>query len=350
MPAVTILMAVYNGERYLTSALSSLLAQTFRDFDVLVIDDGSTDRSAEIVERASDARIRQIRNERNQGLTRSLNIGLRAAKGRYIARMDADDVSHPERLARQVAFLNAHPDHVLVGSSIRRIDGAGAVLETVRKPMADLELRWVSMLRTALDHSSVTFRRLAPGGDPYLYDERFVTAQDAEMWPRLLRDGKGAVLAEPLIDYRVHETSVTARRGTDQIETLGAILSELAAETYRLDDAACARLPNLWRVLHTDAPFDDAVFEAAMLALDDLIDNFVAKERLTPSQVRFVRARAAGQFWVAALRRRHAETGSRPLRAGRLLWQGRRLVPGLVRRIAHRGAEALGRRTGIGAP
>src|SRR5579884_2731916 len=125
-PAVSVLMTVYNGQRYLPQAVRSILAQTFADYEFLIVDDGSTDRTPVILQQFSrvDARIRLFRHD-NVGLTKSLNRALLHVRGRYLARMDADDVSLPERFARQVSFLEAHNEHVLIGGRCLLIDPDG---------------------------------------------------------------------------------------------------------------------------------------------------------------------------------------------------------------------------------
>ncbi len=116
-PRVNVIMAVFNGEQYLQEAIESILRQTFDNFEFVIIDDGSTDKTVEILNRFSDERIKRLTNESNIGLTRSLNRGIRFSRGEYIVRQDADDVSLPERLAKQVAYLDAHSMVGLVGTS-----------------------------------------------------------------------------------------------------------------------------------------------------------------------------------------------------------------------------------------
>lgn len=130
-PRVSVIMSVFNGEHYLRYAIDSILSQTFKDFEFLIIDDGSTDRSQEIIHSFSDTRIHLICNTENIGLTKSLNNGISLALGEYIARMDADDISHPTRLERQVAYLDSHPDVALVGACADTIDDTGLVVGTL---------------------------------------------------------------------------------------------------------------------------------------------------------------------------------------------------------------------------
>ena len=125
MGNVTVLMPVYNAERYLRQAIESILSQTFHDFEFMIINDGSTDSSRDIVLSYHDSRIRLIDNETNIGLPRTLNRGLSLAKGEFIARQDADDESNPDRLAHQVAYLSSHPHVALLGSQCTVIDQHG---------------------------------------------------------------------------------------------------------------------------------------------------------------------------------------------------------------------------------
>ena len=125
VPRLSVILPVYNGSAFLAEAMESVLNQTFRDFELLVIDDASTDGSAAVAEQFGDPRVRVIRQEANRRLPATLNHGLDLARGEWVARMDADDICHPQRFARQVAFLEAHPDHGVVGSWSEDIDEYG---------------------------------------------------------------------------------------------------------------------------------------------------------------------------------------------------------------------------------
>lgn len=334
VPKVSVLMAVYNGERYLQTALDSILKQSFRDFELIIVDDASTDGTASLLDACSDLRISRYRNPKNLGLTKSLNVGLGLTNGSYIARMDADDVSHPDRLAIQLAFLEHHLDHVLVGTSYRLIDEAGKPFLTNIKPMDDLELRWVSHMRTALEHSSVMFRRLGSDGTPYLYDERYRTAQDYEFWLRLLKDGKGRVLKEVLVDYRVHPANITASDSESQVEYQQAIALRHATETYDLSPAEERQVAAWLRLFLTPQPFSDSEFADALRGLKVLADHFIARHKLSGSAARFIRARAAGQFWYGVLPRRRPPSRPNLSRLVRLLWIGRETLPSLLLRFS----------------
>ena len=196
-------MSVHNDLRYLPQAVDSILRQSFDGFEFLILDDGSTDGSADYLRRLTDPRVRLVRNETNLGLTRSLNGGLDLAGGEFIARMDADDVVMPERLARQVAFLQAHPDTGIVGSSRVLIDEAGDVIAHAPAAQTDARIRWKCLLGNPFAHPAVMIRRDVLKRHALRYDESYRTAQDYELWTRLLAVTKGYNLPEPLLQYRL---------------------------------------------------------------------------------------------------------------------------------------------------
>ena len=214
VPNVSVVMSVYNGERYLRSAIDSILGQTFRDFEFLIVNDGSADGSREIIRSYSDPRIRLIDNDRNLGLTRSLNVGLRRARAPLVARQDADDVSHPTRLERQLQFLNGNAEVALLGAQAEMIGDRGAHLSypELCKATEEESIRWQMTVDSAFVHTSVMFRRADILEQFGGYDETFTNGQDADLWSRVA--GKYSVrnLAEILVDNRVHAESISSRK------------------------------------------------------------------------------------------------------------------------------------------
>lgn len=184
-PKLSVLMSVFNNRGYLKKAIESILSQTFADFEFLIIDDSSNDNSKETILSYKDSRIVFIENDRNMGLAKSLNKGLEISKGKYIARMDADDVSRPDRLARQIEILEANPKIGIVGSHFEIIDNRGKIFATRKVPNDNAIIR--TMLANAqnpLAHGSVMFVKdyiLLIGG----YNEQFPYAQDFELWSRM---------------------------------------------------------------------------------------------------------------------------------------------------------------------
>lgn len=212
MAKVTVLMPVYNAGAYLEHSIRSILGQTWTDFEFLIVNDGSTDNSRDIVLSFRDARIRLIENSANIGLTKSLNRGLKSAGGEYVARQDADDISCPARLERQVKFLDAHPDVVLLGTRARAVDEKGAPTreQRLRIPVGLHAIRWYLMFQNAFVHSSVMFRRTIVWEKIGGYNESFERAQDYELWSRIARTHAVENLPETLIDHRHEYGSVVS--------------------------------------------------------------------------------------------------------------------------------------------
>ena len=204
-------MPVYNGGRYLSSAFESILNQTFTDFEFIAVNDGSTDRTAQILDEYKDPRIRVL-HQTNCGLACSLNRGIRESSGEYIARMDADDISEPDRLSHQMEFLNTHPDYVLVGTNALMITQDGVPLCSFDNPTTDKNLRQVlfEKYQSPFVHGSVMFRRNAAFSCG-LYDEGIrQDVEDLLLWRAMARTGKVANLPQVLYRYRIVPGGITA--------------------------------------------------------------------------------------------------------------------------------------------
>jgi glycosyltransferase involved in cell wall biosynthesis len=201
-PSVSVLMSVYNGERYLSRAIESILAQSFTDFEFIIINDGSTDGSAEIIKSCSDSRIRYV-EQKNVGLSESLITGINLCLGKYIARMDADDIALQQRLERQFDFLERRPNCALLGTACYVIKEDESIWFTMQHPSNDLEIRWRLLFNSPFVHSSVMFRRdaLLEVGS-YTQDESYSYVEDYELWSRLTQRYQVANLPEALLKYR----------------------------------------------------------------------------------------------------------------------------------------------------
>lgn len=218
MPDVSVLMSVFNGERYLRQAVDSILNQTFTNFEFIIVDDGSADSTWDnLSEYAShDRRIVLIRNEKNIGLTKSLNKGMRIAQGKYIARQDADDISLADRLERQAEFLDNHTDVVIVGSDCYTMDENGNHTGTYLYPKSDTEIRWLMLFQCNFAHPSVMLRADVLAQNGLRYDNKAVHAQDYELWSRLLSYGKGRNLSPPLVKLRIHADRISQTKASQQ--------------------------------------------------------------------------------------------------------------------------------------
>lgn len=220
-------MPVYNAERYVGDAVQSIVSQTWRDWEFIIIDDGSTDRSSEILRdwAAREPRIRLIARA-NTGYLQALNDGLSLAAGEFIARMDADDVAIAERLERQIAFLESHPECVAVGSALLRIDADGDVLceEPMPETHEEIEARLFNGLG-ALGHPAVTMRRATlteVGG----YREAYYGAEDHDLWLRLAEHGRLANLRQALLMSRVHAENFTFVHYERSRSAVGAVVAD----------------------------------------------------------------------------------------------------------------------------
>jgi len=218
-PLVSLVMAVRNGERFLRESIQSVLAQSFRGFELLIVDDASTDRTRAIIDSYHDRRIRVITNETQRGLSASLNRGIGAARGRYIARLDADDVAEPERLAAQVELLEQRPEIALAGSWYTIVDEQGREIARRAVPCDHHEIRWMLGFCNAFAHSAVMIRKSALD-EVGLYDESLTYAMDYDLWLRIAARMRVANLGRYLVRWRANSASLTAALGdgTERVE------------------------------------------------------------------------------------------------------------------------------------
>jgi glycosyltransferase involved in cell wall biosynthesis len=220
-PKVSVLLPVYQGERYLREAINSILNQTFTDFEFIIIDDASTDRSAEIIRSYPDARIRFMQNQTNLGLIATLNKGLEAACGEYIARMDQDDVSLPERLSKQVAFMNSREDLAASGTWSRDIDDEGKVIGN-RCLGFGKQLLYGYWWPCPIIHPSAIIRRSLLGN--LRYDAEAMYCEDYDFWLRLREKHPIDNLPEYLVLYRVHSKSMSIKHSEKQLRSVHRVL------------------------------------------------------------------------------------------------------------------------------
>jgi glycosyltransferase involved in cell wall biosynthesis len=218
MPKVTVLMSAYNSEHYLLESIESILNQTFKDFEFLIINDGSTDKTREIILSVNDPRIHLIDNEENLGLTRSLNKGLQIAQGEFVARQDADDISEPERLQHQVDFLEAHPEVALLGTWHKEVDAQGNLVGMWNLPSDWIQICWALLFYTPFVHTSVMMRKATILQKIGFYNEDFSYSQDYELWARAARTLPVFSLKERLVRTRVNPFSMTATYGSKTLE------------------------------------------------------------------------------------------------------------------------------------
>lgn len=214
-PKISVVMSVYNGEKYLRESIESILQQTFSDFEFIIINDGSTDQTKEILEFYKDSRIRLI-HQGNKGLTKSLNKGIKLAKGEYIARQDADDISYPKRFEKQIAYMASNADIALCGTWVKIF---GTLDTEWHYPLSHDEISCKHLFENSLAHSSVIIRNSIIKKHNLFYDETLKTSQDYDLWVRISQNHRIANLNELLLKHRLHETNVGKIKKTDQIHS-----------------------------------------------------------------------------------------------------------------------------------
>jgi len=215
-PLVSVLITAYNSERYIARAVQSILSQTLVEFDLIVVDDGSTDNTLEILNgfQQRDQRLKICPNE-HRGIVPSANQGLGMCSGKYIARLDADDFSLPNRLEIQVRFLEAHPEIVILGSSVFLVDDMDQVLNVSVPPSSDTAIRAALLLDNPFSTSAVMMRNMVLQDNNISYEPFYLHAEDYDLWSRLLDFGEGCNLTDPLSCRRIHPEQRSTREMDD---------------------------------------------------------------------------------------------------------------------------------------
>lgn len=233
-PKVTVLIPVYNREQYVATAIESILAQSFIDFELLLIDDGSTDGSVEILRcYTTDPRVRLVCNEHNLGIPKTRNRGIDLARGEYVAMLDSDDWAYPRRLEKQVAFLDRHRDFAVVGAWATEMNEKGRSLRRVKiLPVLPGELQSRLLFRSCHHHSSIMARTAVL--QEYRYREQYAVCEDFDLFVRLARTYKLGNLPNILVCRRVHASGITRERAQvvkqNNLEIVSAQLAELGVE------------------------------------------------------------------------------------------------------------------------
>lgn len=211
-PLVTVLMPVYNAEKYLSEAIDSILAQTYKNFEFLIINDGSTDRSESIIldYQSKNPKIVYVKNETNIKLIETLNKGVRMANGKYIVRMDADDISKPSRIEKQVEYMEAHPTVGVCGSYFTVFGEGINKPYIVKRPLGNNNIKASMLFTNAIGHPNVIIRRSVMINNGVFYDKRFFRIEDWGLWTELMPYCDFGNLPCSILNYRRSSTQETA--------------------------------------------------------------------------------------------------------------------------------------------
>ncbi len=302
-------MPAYNAERYILQSVESVLAQTYENFELLIVNDGSSDRTLDILSDISDQRIKVLNNSHNLGIVGSLNRAMAAARGRYIARIDADDCCMPTRFIKQKAVLDSNPGVLIVGTEMSVLE-RGQIKFTRQRADPDPEvLRWMLHVGNPVGHPSMMFRaEVIPALGEYLREE-FKYAEDFDFSHRVLLRGNISVIPENLVIYRQHNENLTRTRRFEMISRTAAVLGDVYSALLSTDCSGEARL--VAEHLIAGNPLEDAASAEQLGSfLNRLMSAFVAAYRLTPAQTESVQLHTGKLWW---------RTIQATLRAGRFM-------------------------------
>lgn len=231
-PKISVIMPVYNAGKYLKDAIDSILNQSFSDFEVFIIDDRSTDDSLETIRSYKDERIILIEKEINTGYTDSLNMAIKLAKGKYIARMDADDISLKDRFLKQYNHMEANPDIMLLGSFYQVIGKE----KVFRFPKSYEEIKVFALTQNPVPHPTALIRSSVLHDNKLFYDRSYEPAEDFELWTRIIKLGRVENLQEVLLNYRVHEGQISNTKKEIQDRAADKIRTAQIEILIRLDE------------------------------------------------------------------------------------------------------------------
>lgn len=291
---VSVLMPVYNGAQYLQEAIDSILEQTYKDFEFIIVDDGSTDESAAIIAKnvTQDNRLVVLRNENNSGICVTLNKGLAAARGRYIVRMDCDDIALPERIERQVAFMDQRSDVGVAGCNIDMFYSDHPENHNVHSFDVDsYECRAGLLFATCVAHPAVIIRKSVLVKHNLQYDDYFRGMEDYYLWWQISKYAQITNLPELLLRYRLHAKQVTQTQVNDdfirrQREFLDQRIADMGVSL------ATDELNVLERYLVANNSFDDEKLEAFIIVLRKLLQPLYNTDRRSYKALKLVIGKA----------------------------------------------------------
>jgi len=280
-PVISVLLPVYNAERYVAEAISSILTQTFTDFELIIINDGSTDNSGNVIKQFKDQRIILV-EQNNQGLATSLNNGLKIAKGRYIARQDNDDVSAPDRFQKQVEYLEKHPGIGLLGTAALIVDENNK--ETGRfhqHPLSSHELKYFLLFDNPFVHSSVMIRRtvMQQVGTYYTGKQYF---EDYNLWSAIARVSGVANLPDKLVRYREVSQGMSKTTEDYRLRVRNQSFQNIQHYLSPTTDATLAEFLDLYYGIKAPE-INAAKFFKKMM--DKILKAFCTKENISPEQL-----------------------------------------------------------------
>ncbi|MDR0682120.1 MAG: glycosyltransferase [Dysgonamonadaceae bacterium] len=273
---ISVILPVYNGEKYLCEAIDSILTQTFRQLELIIINNASTDSTREIILQYQDPRITLVNNETNQGLIYSLNKGLSLCKGKYIARIDADDVALPNKLELQYKYMEAHPEIGICGNSMESFNNKTHYSQQVDFAVSDQKIRAFAFFQSPFNHPSVMLRKAVLDQHHLQYPKQYHNAEDYGLWIEILKYTQGHNIPAVLTRYRKHEDSETAQ-DDKKIENKIEIVTQL--HTQYLKQNGIFLEPEQMQVYtrFTDRSFPCELNNKKQIEVKKVLKNFLAQ-------------------------------------------------------------------------
>lgn len=309
-PAVSVLMAAYNGATLIEETLASLAAQSFGDFEVLVVDDCSTDDTRDVVRRWRDPRVRLIEASVNGGPVRARNIAFAAARGRYCAGLDQDDLCHPDRFSRQVAFLDAEPAIALVATAARVLEDGTHHVSQLPAHTTPALVDWLLHVSNPLVWSSVMIRASAARELSVFGRSDVMFAEDFDLYHRLRHHGGIARIDDELTIYRAHAGGASQRHTARMVASARTVLLDVY-QTILGDGAEAAATLIARHVLGNDPVPDRVTLSSLASALLDLQEAYIARHRPAREDYRLIRYQTARLWWRVC--RRAVRSGTLPI-------------------------------------
>lgn len=290
-PQISVIMPVYNAEPFLKQAIDSVLTQTYRAFEFIIINDGSIDQTTRIIQSYQDKRIIFFDDTLNFGLAKRLNQGINLSRGQYIARMDGDDICFPERLEKQLAFLKEHPDVGVVGSNAIIINEKEEKIKEFKRPEGHELIQWGLFFGCPMIHPSVMFRR--PEKDEWLkYNENSINIEDYDLWAKLIEKMRFYNIQEPLLFYRRHLNSVSFARQESQLANSLRINQKIVEEFLGLNVS-----PEAIMVLKRKFERPDEDLKEGAAVLGKLYRRFIRRYPMEDAMRNIIRADIASRLY-----------------------------------------------------
>ena len=300
-PIVSVVMTVYNAEPYLVEAVDSILSQTLGELELIAINDGSTDASGDLLDRYSilDDRVRVIHQE-NYGIYAAANRGFELARGKYLARMDADDIAFPDRLNNQISIMEKDVSLILLGTAYELIDKDGSVIRLDRLPESDMEIRWHLLFNNPFAQSTVMFKKDFLRKWELQHDPGIKFAGDYHLWSKLVNYGKARNLPAPSVQRRYHSSQVSETSSTAQQENATKISQKNLEDLgINLSINKVAKLRSWHRCFPKVISQDEVEL---CFYLVDILNKFSGKPGLNKKELGIIRGR-----WILKMMLLNAE-------------------------------------------